>query len=542
MSLIAIFEAKNILPPYAKCIAVHKREKLITQLKTIPVIDLFAGPGGLSEGFSSVVTDEGNPRFDVRISIEKDAQAYQTLLLRALFRAFPKGEAPASYYAYIQGAISREQLFANPDIKGALALAQSEAKLAELGTTASSTTDGWIAKALEGEKDWALIGGPPCQAYSLAGRARMKGVAEFADDKRHFLYREYLRIIKKFKPSVFIMENVKGMLTSQHGGSLIFEKIIADLRQPDHDLSYRIQSLVVEGENLDPHDFVIKSEDYGIPQRRHRVILFGIRSDVAADAPALENEPSRFKLKAVKPQVSVITALSGLPKVRSRLSKQDDSPQKWLAVLKKTNLHMKMWREEIRLDIEGAVLKALEESAKLDTHGSKFIKQTVSYEEMPAFLSKWYSDAKLGGVLQHESRSHMESDLHRYMFAACYAASQKVSPRIHEFPPKLLPNHKNVDNEEVPFLDRFRVQLGDQPSTTVVSHISKDGHYYIHHDPAQCRSLTAREAARLQTFPDNYFFEGGRTAQFHQIGNAVPPLLARQIAEVVSDFMASAKR
>lgn len=515
---------------------------MITRLKTIPVIDLFAGPGGLSEGFSSVEIDDGSPRFNVRISIEKDERAHQTLLLRALFRAFPKGEAPDCYYQYIRGEITREKLFENPDIQEELKLAKSEARLAELGTTASSITDGWIKQALEDVEDWALIGGPPCQAYSLAGRARMRGVAEFAEDKRHFLYMEYLRIIKKFKPSVFIMENVKGMLTSQHGGSLIFEKIIADLRQPDVDLSYRIQSLVVEGEDLDPHDFVIKSEDYGIPQRRHRVILFGIRSDVAADAPALEKEPKRFKLKAVKSKVGVLTAISGLPKVRSRVSKQDDSPQKWLSILKKTNSQLKNWREKIRLDIEGAVLEALEGAAKLDMHGSKFIKQTVSYGEMPSSLSKWYRDAKLGGVLQHESRSHMASDLHRYMFAACYAASQKVSPRIHEFPPMLLPDHKNVNGEEVPFLDRFRVQLGGQPSTTVVSHISKDGHYYIHPDPEQCRSLTAREAARLQTFPDNYFFEGGRTAQFHQIGNAVPPLLARQIAEVVSDFMASANR
>jgi DNA (cytosine-5)-methyltransferase 1 len=521
---------------------VHKREKLNTRLKTIPVIDLFAGPGGLSEGFSSVVTDEGNRRFEVRISIEKNEQAYQTLLLRALFRAFPKGGVPDCYYQYIRGEITRDKLFANPDVQDELKLARSEAKLAELGTTASSTTDGWIADALEGVEDWALIGGPPCQAYSLAGRARMKGVAEFAEDKRHFLYKEYLRIIKKFKPSVFIMENVKGMLTSQHGGSLIFEKIIADLREPDHDLSYRIQSLVVEGEDLDPHDFVIKSEDYGIPQRRHRVILFGIRSDVAADAPALEKEPKRFKLKPFGSKVGVLTAISGLPKVRSRVSEQGDSPKTWLSILKKTNLQLKNWREKIRVDIEGAVVKALEGAEKLDSHGSRFVEQTVSYAEMPPSLSSWYPDARLGGVLQHESRSHMASDLHRYMFAACYAVSQKVSPRIHEFPPKLLPDHKNMDDEKVPFVDRFRVQLGDQPSTTVVSHISKDGHYYIHPDPGQCRSLTAREAARLQTFPDNYFFEGGRTAQFHQIGNAVPPLLAYQIAEVVSDFLASARR
>lgn len=516
---------------------------MITRLKTIPVIDLFAGPGGLSEGFSSVETDEGNRRFDVRISIEKDPMAYQTLLLRALFRAFPRGKAPDCYYDYVQGSITRDELFGNPAVKDALALARSEARLAELGTTASSITDGWIEKALDGVIDWALIGGPPCQAYSLAGRARMKGVADFAEDKRHFLYKEYLRIIKKFRPAVFVMENVKGMLTSQHGGTLIFQRIIADLRQPDHDLSYRIQSLVVEGEDLDPDDFVIQSEDYGIPQRRHRVILFGIRSDVADDAPALEKEPKRFKLKAAPAKVGVLTAIAGLPRVRSRVSKQDDSPEQWLGVLKKAIGQLKLWRDPKRLDIELAMTVAVKKAALLQSHGATFIEHAVDYgSEMPAALAEWYADKKLDGVLQHESRSHMASDLHRYLFASCYAAIEKVSPRIHKFPPKLLPAHKNVGKEDTPFLDRFRVQLGDQPSTTVVSHISKDGHYYIHPDASQCRSLTAREAARLQTFPDNYFFEGCRTQQFHQIGNAVPPLLARQIAEVVSDFLSAAKR
>jgi DNA (cytosine-5)-methyltransferase 1 len=120
----------------------------------------------------------------------------------------------------------------------------------------------------------------------------MGGNADFKEDKRHFLYKEYLRIIEKFRPAVFIMENVKGMLTSQHGGSSIFDRIIADLKDPASNLSYRVRSLVVEDEDVDPQDFVIEAEKYGIPQRRHRVILFGIRSDVALETAALTKDPA----------------------------------------------------------------------------------------------------------------------------------------------------------------------------------------------------------------------------------------------------------
>ena len=139
-------------------------------------------------------------------------------------------------------------------------------------------------------------------------------------------------------------------------------------------------------------------------------------------------------------------------------------------------------------------------------------------------------------VVQHEARGHMGSDIARYAYASKYAAKYGVSPKLRHYPDPLLPNHKNARDKNVPFADRFRVQTWEEPSTTVVSHISKDGHYYIHPDPEQARSLTVREAARLQTFPDNYFFAGNRTEQYHQVGNAVPPFLARQIGQVVSRF------
>jgi DNA (cytosine-5)-methyltransferase 1 len=154
--------------------------------------------------------------------------------------------------------------------------------------------------------------------------------------------------------------------------------------------------------------------------------------------------------------------------------------------------------------------------------------------------SGWFLDRRIGGALQHAARSHMPSDIQRYFYAACYAKLHGHSPKLAEFPRRLWPAHRNAKaaaNGKM-FSDRFRVQAKGRPATTVVSHMSKDGHYYIHYDPVQCRSLTVREAARLQTFPDNYFFEGARTDQYRQVGNAVPPLLARQLATIVADILA----
>ncbi len=510
----------------------------------IPVIDLFAGPGGLCEGFSSIFDVTGARRFAVKVSVEMDPVAHRTLLLRSIFRKYPKGKVPGCYYDYICGRISREAFLSHPDIKDAAELAAKEARCAELGVTPSKEVDGWIREALGTQTDWVLIGGPPCQAYSLAGRSRLrsKDPKKFEADAKHFLYTEYLRIIQEFAPAVFVMENVKGMLNSTNSGKRIFEKILADLKAPRSDLNYEVRSLVVhkaEGE-LDPNEYVIEADDHGIPQSRHRVILFGIRSDVASATPALAERPESFLLTKLTKKVGVSAALAGLPALRSRLSKEPDSQEAWMKAVRESPLSLVGWRLPVRSEIEAAMEKFIKRSEKLATFGSTYIPMAVEPgEAMPKPLREWYLDPRVGGVLQHETRSHMRSDLHRYMFAACFAATQKYAPNLHNFPTKLLPNHGNVDDETIPFKDRFRVQMGKFPSSTVVAHIKKDGHYYIHPDPAQCRSLTVREAARLQTFPDNYFFEGNRTEQYGQIGNAVPPLLAKQIAEIIYAFMSS---
>jgi DNA (cytosine-5)-methyltransferase 1 len=170
-------------------------------------------------------------------------------------------------------------------------------------------------------------------------------------------------------------------------------------------------------------------------------------------------------------------------------------------------------------------------------------KPYTKFSRSPKSLSEWYRH-NADGITLHESRAHMRDDLHRYLFSACFADIHSRSPKLRDFPKELYPSHQNITRAVKGnlFDDRFRVQLADRPSTTITSHVAKDGHYYIHYDPMQCRSLTVREAARLQTFPDSYYFEGTRTEQYGQVGNAVPPLLARDIAGVVFELLAEADR
>lgn len=537
MTALLVFPGRSKLPGVVFEI---QKKRLMAERSTIPVIDLFAGPGGLCEGFSSIVDENGLPRFAVKVSVEKDAVAHRTLMLRALFRKFPKGHAPEAYYEYVRGAIGRDEFLKHADIREAAEEAANEARCAELGATPHETIDAWIREGIGESANWVLIGGPPCQAYSMAGRSRLRGKdpEAFESDKRHFLYTEYLRIIQEFSPTVFVMENVKGMLSSKHGGSKIFERILSDLSSPKEGLTYEIRSFVVGGNELKPSDYIIEADDYGVPQSRHRVILFGIRSDVADATPEFAQVSRRFLLKKMAPKATVRQALSGLPPLRSRVTKEPDSHKAWHAVMQQAPSSLSYWREPLRDRISDRMAEAADRAETLLSAGATFIRAPATPgAEMPEELRLWYLDSRLGGVLQHETRGHMRSDLHRYLFAACFAEQTGYAPSLYDFPPKLMPDHVNVDEESIPFADRFRVQIDNAPSSTVVAHIKKDGHYYIHPDPAQCRSLTVREAARLQTFPDNYFFEGSRTEQYGQIGNAVPPLLASKIAKIVFDFM-----
>lgn len=502
----------------------------------IPVIDLFAGPGGLGEGFASYSTDGANNAFRIGLSVEKDEVAHRTLTLRAVFRQLVNTAAEEQYYDYARGDIDGVEFRRSRLVEEAFAHVSQEARLLELGNADEQKLDADIRRVLAGATDWVLIGGPPCQAYSLAGRSRRVNDKTFDDDERHFLYREYLRIIKVHEPAVFVMENVKGLLSSRHLGSHIFTRILDDLARPSDGLEYDIRSAVIaeNGSGFKPQDYVIQAERYGVPQHRHRVILIGVRRDLShALMPTLKSQ---------KP-VTVADAIGNFPRIRSRLSGRGDSAAEWHRAVSEGLKKIDGWGLSGEEDLRKVMSAAIDASRDLESAGTEFVEYSTTLVARAGEFNHWVTRPKLGGYIQHIARSHMRSDLARYLFAAAFAHKFKVSPQLDIFPVSLLPAHRNVRGgsgaSAIPFKDRFRVHCAHEPGWTVVSHIAKDGHYYIHYDASQCRSLTVREAARLQTFPDDYYFEGNRTQQYVQVGNAVPPLLAKKLAQLVYSLITS---
>ena len=551
----------------------------------VPVIDLFAGPGGLGEGFSRYPFG-ARARYKIALSIEKEENAHKTLLTRAFYREFSPQEIPEAYYEHLRGRITQEEMFERDErCKVAAKEARKEALCIELGEPADKMMSAkkkkeqrlltqrkvhrLIRERIRGHRHWVLIGGPPCQAYSLAGRSRMRGAPPKEDespedhesrkmdkaaahekDHRQLLYREYLSIIADHWPSIFVMENVRGLLSARLGGKLIFPMIRKDLEDPNQALGkkrkgsqYRIYSLVVPelvpGAGFESEDFLIRAEQHGVPQQRHRVILLGIRDDLEVGRiPVLKQQ----KAPVVK------SALQGLPSLHPGVTQ----PSRPLGPVL-DEIRGAPWVEQIGrgsfsgkkfLKLKTEIRKALEKAASKELgQGAGFLPKGRA-KAVPGKLGSWLTDSRLGGVCNHETKSHMADDLHRYIFVSAFGKVFGRSPTLSEFPEELLPNHENVkgkDPDLKKFADRFRVQLADGPAKTITCHISKDGHANIHPDPAQLRALTVREAARIQTFPDNYYFEGGKTAQYQQVGNAVPPFLAHQIAGIVTQIIDQAE-
>ncbi|EKE77440.1 DNA cytosine methyltransferase [Gallaecimonas xiamenensis] len=656
----------------------------------IPVIDIFAGPGGLAEGFSSFQTEgEETYPFKIVMSAEKDESACATLKLRAFLRWFTYGrkhkQLPRVYVDYVKAkdkGLVREPAmllgrllelspscdsfaelekirdsegrltaldalllreFAEEwevfcysinygkekrEILEALWHAIQEARCIELGGSNDEETILFRPlsarlseheKSHEGVNHAVLIGGPPCQAYSNVGRIRrtkgnvvnnIRTAGEkwtLMDDPRSWLYLEYLKILDRTSPAIFVMENVKGMLSAKFENEngdveLVWKRIVQDLHspheaidkstrtdyQPTSDKQYMICSLVdaekchfngspEELENLDPKDFVIKASDYGVPQHRERVILLGIRKDLIGKID-LKDLLSQIKMEKSK-KTDVLEAISDIPPHRSYLTglftperkrplhvrnDKENSP-KWQRALSEQTEAIKSrisviidecmsCNDNDRAELYGDIKDILESAHKAQRH-SDFNNGYAWVEAPPKSFSETHLNTWCRGkwpdyeLLNSDPRGHMDTDLGRYVFAACYAiAVRKMYAKgkkqfreqidLDELEKVgLLPAHNNRKS----FIDRFKVQRAEHPASTITSHISKDGHYFIHPDPGQCRSFTVREAARIQTFPDDYFFEGSKVQQYVQVGNAVPPLLANKIGEVVFRVFESLK-
>ncbi|MDP2920634.1 MAG: DNA cytosine methyltransferase [Dehalococcoidia bacterium] len=323
-----------------------------------------------------------------------------------------------------------------------------------------------------------VVGGPPCQPYSVVGRSRDPNRMEL--DSRNFLYEHYLRILEHIQPDFFVFENVPGLMTAQSEGEKVFARMLEDFRGvfPSYEIAPSFDEY-----SRNPRQYLLDSSRYGIPQKRKRVVFIGYKKSLL-DLNA--NVKDVFKA-VLKPRPSgswgydVSSAIGDLPALSPGEGKDE-----WYG----------------------------------------------GYDH-PA-VTPYQARMRRGspGFINHRARTHMASDLQRYRFFIEHHkngnGAATLSDLIRE-KPELTPSHQNLDK----FIDRFKVQWWNRPSSTIMAHISKDGHYYIHPDINQCRSFTVREAARCQSFPDNFKFEGKRTEQFRQVGNAVPPLLANAIARAI---------
>ncbi len=484
--------------------------------------------------------EDGPCRFQIVLSIENEAAAHRTLRLRTFLRKFRP--FPEEYYQYLDGSILQEPDWATlyPE---EWEKACCETPRVELGKAETNTL---IKKRINeirnahGDRT-VLLGGPPCQSYSLAGRSRNAGNPRYDIDKdiRLSLYKEYALALKLLQPAVAVMENVKGFLSARHNGASVFEKVMETLQNAGEANRYVLYALSPESERyswkngLYPENFLVRAEEHGVPQRRHRVFVICIRSDLASKLP----EEILPKLEPQKDRVSVNDVIGTMRKLRSRLSRGDDA-QSWQVAVGEACKLAERHLPEMTEAQEKEFRKALE-SAQESASGTPLPwcdeKATRFPDSCPDNLRDWLRDEHLTRLPNNETRGHIHEDITRYLFAAAFAKAFGRSPRTADFPNTLAPNHANWGSGK--FADRFRVQLADHPATTITSHISKDGHYFIHPDTRQCRSLTVREAARLQTFPDNYLFLGGRTRQYVQVGNAVPPYLAWQIARQVGKVL-----
>lgn len=411
-------------------------------------LDIFAGAGGLSEGFIRA-------GFDPIAHIEMDKAACFTLKTRLAYQWLVDHNQSDIYMNYLKKDITRKEFYETVPkevLKSILNYEISQNNLEEIFSK--------IDDLLHGESLDLIVGGPPCQAYSLVGRARDK--EKMIGDKRNYLYILYAEFLKKYHPRYFVFENVTGLLSAKDiDGELYLNKMFRLFKECGYSTEYK----------------TLNAKDFGVLQNRSRIIIigkYGEHKDFYPDIPLVDN------------QWSVGELFKDLPSIKS-----------------------------------GEGIYGLVETKNY--HGDYLYKANIK-------------DSNYEPVTLHCARPNTEQDLKIYKKAVRLWDREKKRIKYTDLPKKLQ-SQNNTDS----FLDRYKVVAADLPySQTVVAHIAKDGHYFIHPDIKQNRSLTPREAARLQTFPDNYYFESAsgkpsRTSAFKQIGNAVPVLLAEKIANALME-------
>lgn len=405
-------------------------------------IDLFAGAGGLSEGFV-------RNGFRPVAHVEADGEACLTLKTRTAFYYLQKKRKLRVYRDYLRGNITRAELYRQVPknlLNQVLNVEISRWTLKNLLVSIRKKMKQMGIKQVD-----AIVGGPPCQPFSIVGRGALKAKKR---EMRANLYRFFEQFLREFKPNVFVFENVPGLLSARNGK--VYRKIVSSIEK----VGYRM-----EVKTLDAYDF-------GVLQQRRRLVLIGWQKQMKLRYPEFTSVRNGFLTKEL---------FSDLPPLRPA----EDGSRKGY----------------VKAAAGYLVVKKLRQAADVLT--------------------------------QHITRPHNERD--REIYALTIKTWRKEHRRL-KYPN--LPARLKTRKNETDFLDRFKVVAGDSPfSHTLLAHIAKDGHYYIHPSLQQRRSLSVREAARIQSFPDNFYFEGSRTSVFRQIGNAVPPLMAECIARKIKHVL-----
>ena len=411
-------------------------------------LDLFAGAGGLSEGFTRA-------GYEPVAHVEMDKAACYTLKTRAAYHWLNKENKLDIYNRYLNGLMPREDFYAEIPKSVLDTVLNYEISNDTLPQIFSD-----VDKLLNGEKLDLIIGGPPCQAYSLAGRSRSE--TKMVGDKRNYLYKHYAEFLKKYQPKYFVFENVLGLLSAKDkDGTSHFENMQKLFKEYGYSTEFQ----------------PLNASDYGVLQNRKRIILIGKRGNHTGFYPDIPKDTSTHKVGELFCDLPSITAGGG------QITPVATNPYK----------------------------------------GKYLYDSGMKTSDMEP-------------VTFHQARPNTEQDLEIYRIVVETWNKQGTRIAYTDLPERLR-THKNTTS----FLDRFKVVAGNLTyAQTVVAHICRDGHYYIHPDKKQNRSLTPREAARIQTFPDNYYFESAsgkpsRTLAYKQIGNAVPVRLANCIANALMD-------